>query len=63
MFSSVAKAAPQLISSNSSFLSKMVTSQMQQGVRQFSVAFNVKSRFEDAFQKKVAALAAAPKKE
>jgi hypothetical protein len=63
MFSSVVKAAPQLISSNSSFLNKMVTSQMQQGVRQFSVAFNVKSRFEDAFQKKVAALAAVPKKE
>jgi len=40
-----------LLSANSSFLNKIV---MAAGVpaREFSVAFNVKSKFEAAFQKK-----------
>jgi hypothetical protein len=41
-------------------LQKMVVTPSE--TRQFSVAFNIRSKFEDAYQKKVEATAKAPKK-
>ncbi len=62
MFAPITKAAPQLLASHSSFLNKMVASGLPQGARQFSMAFNFKSKFEEAYDKKMAAQANVPKK-
>lgn len=56
----VAKTAPHF-SSNATFLSKVLAS-APNGARQFSVAFNVRSKFEDAYEKRMQTLKATPKK-
>lgn len=46
------------------FLSKMLCAGgVPQGARQFSVAFNVRSKFEEAYHKKMDTTKVAPKKE
>ena len=45
----------------SSFLNRVLTSSVQPA-RNFSVAFNVKSKFEAAYEKKIQTLKTQPKK-
>lgn len=60
--SAAAKAAPQFLASNQTFLTKVMSNYIP--ARNFaSVAFNVKSKFEAAFEKKREAQANQPKKE
>jgi len=54
MFTSLTKTAPQVLSATS-FLKKMVASGVPTSARQYSVAFNFKSKFEDAYDKKMEA--------
>lgn len=54
--SAVAKSASQVLANNNTYLKKMVSTPMSHGARPFSVAFNVKSKFEDAFEKRMANL-------
>lgn len=50
--SAIAKSIPQLFSTKTTFLNKVLCSQMPTRNFASSVAFNVKSKFEDAFLKK-----------
>ena len=60
--SAAAKVAPQIMASTSTFLNKVLSSHLP--ARNFaSVAFNVKSKFETAFEKKRATLDGQVKKE
>ena len=59
----VAKAAPSFISHKPSYLNKILSNCLPTRNFASSVAFNVKSKFESAFEKKRATMAAAPKKE
>jgi len=54
--SAVAKSASQVLANNNTYLKKMVSTSLSHGARPFSVAFNVKSKFEDAFEKRMANL-------
>ena len=54
----VYKAAPKILSQAPSYLNRLVN----QGARPFSVAFNVKSKFEDAFEKRMASMKTQPQK-
>ena len=58
----VAKAAPSLLSSQSTYLNKFLAPSLTQARAFSSVAFNVKSKFEEAFTQKKEAMANAPKK-
>jgi hypothetical protein len=58
----VAKTTPQILSQGHSFLNRVVASSMTHGARPFSVAFNVKNKFEDAYEKKMATLKNQPQK-
>jgi hypothetical protein len=58
----VAKTTPQILSHGHSYLNRLVASSMTHGARPYSVAFNVKSKFEDAFEKRMATLKNQPQK-
>jgi hypothetical protein len=47
----VVKTAPLVAQSNMTFLRKVVSASLPVSARPFSVAFNIKSRFEEAFEK------------
>ena len=49
----VARTAPQIFSANATFLNKVVNPALYQSARQFSVAYNIKSKFEAAYEKKM----------
>jgi hypothetical protein len=57
--SNLLKASSNLLSLNPTYLTQLLASSQ----RSFSVAFNVKSKFEEAYLKKKASTAANPKKE
>lgn len=59
----VTKAAPQFLSKHTTFLNKMLAPSATPMRAFSSVAFNVKSKFEDAFLRKREAAANVPKKE
>lgn len=58
----VAKTAPHLFQANNTFLNRLVSSSVSHGARPFSVAYNVRSKFEDAYQKKMASQKNTPQK-
>lgn len=49
--SNLAKTSASLLSANPTFLNKVLGGSVKQA-RQFSVAFNIKSKFEAAFEQK-----------
>jgi hypothetical protein len=55
--SNLIKSSKSLLSTNATFLNRMLDT------RAFSVAYNVKSKFESAFDAKLKASAAQPKKQ
>ncbi len=50
------------LSNKASFLNRVITSAGSLPAREFSVAFNVKSKFETAFETKMKTLATQPQK-
>lgn len=60
--SNLLRSSSNLIAANASFLNKMLATSSTQS-RNFSVAFNIKSKFEDAYEKKLKAHSSQPKKE
>lgn len=58
--SNLLKTSSNLLSANATFLNRVLASTQ---ARNFSVAFNVKSKFEEAYDKRKHASASAPKKE
>lgn len=61
--SAITKLAPSVLSSNATYLNKVLSSQIPARFFASSVAFNVKSKFETAFEKKKVTLDAQPEKE
>jgi hypothetical protein len=60
--SNLLRSSSNLLSQNMSYLNRMLAATVPQS-RNFSVAFNIKSKFEEAYEKKLKSSQNQPKKE